>query len=176
MSADPEPSMEDILASIRKIIADDADPVPLDGPDATETEGVANVASIEPTLAPAALAASKADTTVDLSSDDASVSNDQPASSQMESLEGSIDIEAFLMDFDAIDSEASDDLTIPASETDEPATVSVSPAPSVEPPAADLSMDDEDDMDRLMDELMTGLADDVVAAPAPDPLLRPNRT
>lgn len=32
-ASDSEPSMEDILASIRKIISDDADPLPLDGPD-----------------------------------------------------------------------------------------------------------------------------------------------
>ena len=38
LGADAEPSMEDILASIRKIISDDADPVPLDGPEGTIQE------------------------------------------------------------------------------------------------------------------------------------------
>ena len=45
-----EPSMEDILASIRQIIADDADPVPLDGPSGLDMP-IAEVVDTEPVTA-----------------------------------------------------------------------------------------------------------------------------
>ncbi len=45
-----EPSMEDILASIRKIIADDVDPVPLDGPSDVVTDMVPDMVSDAPVL------------------------------------------------------------------------------------------------------------------------------
>ncbi|MEL6414423.1 MAG: DUF2497 domain-containing protein [Pseudomonadota bacterium] len=45
---DAEPSMEDILASIRKIIADDGDPVPLDGPSAIEIVPAPDLTEADP--------------------------------------------------------------------------------------------------------------------------------
>ena len=76
-----EPSMEDILASIRQIIADDADPVPLDGPSVVDTPPVELAAE------PVELA-EPAPTTVAAVSDDA------------------LDIDALLSDLDVVEPEA----------------------------------------------------------------------
>lgn len=163
MSADPEPSMEDILASIRKIIADDADPVPLDGPDASASD-----TAIKPTLASNTVSTPTSDTLVAPDPSDRFGAKDSVASSDIEPLDGSLDIEAFLMDFDAIDSgPASDDLTIPVPEVEDETTIAPTPSAATETPVSTAVEDeDDDDMDRLMDELMSGLADDVVATPA----------
>jgi cell pole-organizing protein PopZ len=124
-----EPSMEDILASIRKIISDDADPLPLDGPDAASplSPAATVVDPVPETAVTAEATEASGDNDFDLDSllgelGEADVSN--PATP---SLSGAIGLDNF------------EDISIPELETKSVDT-------------ADVSV--KDDMDQLMNELL----------------------
>ncbi|MEM7730576.1 MAG: DUF2497 domain-containing protein [Pseudomonadota bacterium] len=158
-NADAEPSMEDILASIRKIIADDSEPVPMDAPEADVVPSSVTVEAVAATHVEARVEpAPMASVTEALQSDDGLIDD------------GEFDIDALLTDFDVIEPDTApkpaakvdgateaytsveDDLSIPAIPDD---------AAVVKPAASS----GDDDMDRLMDELLVGMDDDVVGAP-----------
>jgi len=159
--AETEPSMEDILASIRKIIADDADPVPLDGPSDT-AQPEPSIQGITETFAsadvrPAPVAAS-ADATSDSLDIDALLSEFDEELPGTETLQESFG-QAFGLNDDADVLSLDDQLAIPEIDA------SGSDAPPVEA-ALDLPVptsDDTDDMDRMMSELLVDLDE----APAP---------
>lgn len=164
-AAESEPSMEDILASIRKIISDDADPLPLDGP-GVDTATAAN--PVENSLPVAALVVDPvADIATDLSGA-TDVSGTMDLSETMDlsgTNDGSFDLDALFSDLDDIETPASqsgsfagvrgitdmdardDDLTIPELEAE------ASPAGRL----VETISDDEDDMDRLMNELLVNM-------------------
>ncbi|MGB6230280.1 MAG: hypothetical protein WBF53_09160, partial [Litorimonas sp.] len=143
ISAEAEPSMEDILASIRKIIADDADPVPLDGP-----SDMASV-SVEQTVT----------TTVEVDT----AAPDMAFKPEVVSEDTDLDLDALLTEIDVIepatDLDAGEaDLAIPEPEP-EPQVDPQSEAPSSAPDTD--SGDESDEMDRLMSELLMGLDEEM---------------
>lgn len=148
MNTDPEPSMEDILASIRKIIADDES---ADGVDLSALQDDSETAPVMP---------SPEDSAIGVQQSDASFSETEG----FDETSASLDIEAFLTDFDAVDEGtpvASEELAVPAPEV-EAVSAPVDPQANVSETVLEES---EDDMDLLMDELMAGLADEVVSTP-----------
>ena len=148
MNTDPEPSMEDILASIRKIIADDES---ADGVDLSALQDDSETAPVMP---------SPEDSAIGVQQSDASFSETEG----FDETSASLDIEAFLTDFNAVDEKtpvASEELAVPAPEV-EAVSAPVDPQANVSETVLDES---EDDMDLLMDELMAGLADEVVSTP-----------
>lgn len=151
-ATESEPSMEDILASIRKIISDDADPLPLDGPGVVPVEET-GVAETSP------FAAVTADPVDDIVAD-LPEANDDPfdldallgdlgGDETSTSEPGSFADAMGITDMDALD----DELAIPEIEAE---------ATSAETVSAD-----EDDMDRLMNELLVNM-DDPMAGPQPE--------
>ncbi|MGJ8559297.1 MAG: DUF2497 domain-containing protein [Litorimonas sp.] len=148
-AAESEPSMEDILASIRKIISDDADPLPLDGPGVAPVVEVAaaelsptadRVAELSPSL--------DADTDVfDLDSLLGELDGVEPSGSQANTFADALGIS----DMASLD----DDLAIPELEVE---------AATAETVAVD---EVEDDMDRLMSELLVDM-DEPTSAPLPE--------
>ncbi|GLQ21333.1 DUF2497 domain-containing protein [Algimonas porphyrae] len=164
-AAGDEPSMEDILASIRKIIADDSDPVPLDGPahdgpamaEATGALRPAPVAAPTAASAPAPMDAEPLElsVTADLADADAD----------------ELDIEALLSDIQVAQPETPPSTSAMDDMGDVPAFTAASPAPgmddelSIPDAPADAAPTDalleagEDDVDRLMDELLSEMGD-----------------
>lgn len=149
-AADSEPSMEDILASIRKIISDDADPEPLEGPDLADL----GTPSADPsTLAPVAetipaISATVAEAEAD-PFDLASILGelDPDTDTDTGSLAGALGLgEAATVE---------DTLTIPDIETEDDLSTMA-------------NIDDaEDDMDRLMSELLVDMGDPI-STPQPE--------
>lgn len=163
--SETEPSMEDILASIRKIIADDADPVPLDGPsDNAQLEP--SIQAITETFATADVRPAPVAASVDATSDsldiDALLSEFDEELPETESLQESFGQafgQAFGLNDEADVLSLDEQLAIPEIDA------SGSDAAPVEA-AHDLPMatsDDTDDMDRMMSELLVDLDE----APAP---------
>lgn len=124
-ASESEPSMEDILASIRKIISDDADPLPLDGPD---------VEPIEDDTIMAAETVETSDEAFDLDSLLGELDVVETSSTEPSSFADAVGIS----DLPALE----DDLTIPEIDAE---------TATIETVAVD---QDEDDMDRLMNELL----------------------
>ncbi|MGB3457532.1 MAG: DUF2497 domain-containing protein [Litorimonas sp.] len=157
-SADAEPSMEDILASIRKIISDDSEPSA-----ETPAETSVTVEAVTTTRVEAEVTQPVSERT----------SNAEMPSTGLTSADDMLDIEALLTDFDVVE---------PIGEAPSFAPVET-PAFEIAPAAAPVSdsFDDDlsipvpdpeedvagDDMDLLMDELMDGLSGDISASPAP---------
>lgn len=127
-ASDSEPSMEDILASIRKIISDDADPLPLDGPD---------VATLPIPTAVESVADTSSDDAFDLDSLLGELGETDVSDPTPQSLSGALGLDD-LSDINAFD----DDIAIPEIETDAAMIEAVSI---------------EDDMDQLMNELMVDM-------------------
>lgn len=136
-AAESEPSMEDILASIRKIISDDADPVPLDGPGDVQIEDAAD-------------AVTSTDDTFDLDSLLGELEGVAPTAPLPTSLADAVG----LSDLTSLE----DDLAIP----------------DVEEVTADLEVvavdQNEDDMDRLMSELLNDMEVPAAAPNLDDPV------
>lgn len=167
-AVDDEPSMEDILASIRKIIADDADPVPLDGPSA-EADPVAEPAIAQTVAEPEVASASEPEE-IDFDAMMEGFDADVMESAAPEtSPEAASPLEAAVDSPDAIDaltlqSEIDKAFTIEDGEVSLDASLaipSISDAPSEEPLTLEtpLTLDtpvetDADDMDQLMSDLM----------------------
>jgi cell pole-organizing protein PopZ len=149
--AESEPSMEDILASIRKIISDDADPVPLDGPgDAPiENNGVELSPVSNAPAEPVAAIDAEADP-FDLDSLLGDLSAGETSVSQPETFAQSIGIG----DMASLD----DDLAIPDLDED----TDVSEIASFD--------QDQDDMERLMNELLVDMDEPIMAAGTKGPL------
>lgn len=156
-----EPSMEDILASIRKIIADDPDPMPLDGPLNTPAEA-ASYDALRPTPLDV-----PGEPIVDLAE----------TATQAESDADELDLDALLNDIHAAEPEMP-----PAFESADlvdgvPAFSAASAAPGMDaeltipdlPDDAVILTDDdgEDDMDRLMNEMLSDMQD----LPIPDAVI-----
>lgn len=166
-----EPSMEDILASIRKIISDDADPLPLDGPDAASP--LPTVVEAVPDTAVVADATD--DDAFDLDSLLSELGEADVSSPATPSLSGalglddlddisipelettSVDNAAVTVedDMDQLMNELLMDMDMPSSDLPPAAATADGPvAASVAP-----SVDAEDDMD-VVKSLMAGLTDD----------------
>lgn len=150
-AADSEPSMEDILASIRKIISDDADPEPLEGPDFVDL-GTASVA--QATLAPVA--------------DTRPIVSENTVGAEVEAF----DLDSLLGELD-IDADTDTDIGSFADTLGLGDTVAVDDTltiPDIEPEGELSTMIDideaEDDMDRLMSELLVDM-DDPLSTPEP---------
>jgi len=141
LAADAEPSMEDILASIRKIISDDADPLPLDGPQQESVEAVS-------TAAPAA--AEQDDEVFDIDALMGDLDMDAVEELQPASFAESVGLSDVAFD--------DEELSIPDID------VAIADAVMTEP-----ALSDDDDMDLLMDELISSMAETVVA-PTPSPV------
>lgn len=124
-AADAEPSMEDILASIRKIISDDADPVALDGPTVESS-----VTASEAPVVTAPIQTLAADVDVTASEDDV------------------FDIEALLGELDMADAQPT-----PLDIVDAASLESDLAIPEIESETFSVETDG-DDMDRLMSDLM----------------------
>jgi cell pole-organizing protein PopZ len=145
--SEPEPSMEDILASIRKIIADDADPQPIEDPKSSETP----VPAASSNVALEAMSATHAEAPIQATPPSA----DGPVEADQDD-DDAIDIDALLTDFiigdvqtidegqpltaDSADAHVDDDLTIPALE--------------------DAGEGEGDEVERLMNELIGGADED----------------
>ena len=124
-----EPSMEDILASIRQIIADDADPVPLDGP-----EAIATPAFDAPDLPDMPALA-------EVSPIDVSTPSDVPTDITPGPTADALDIDALLSGIDVV-------------EPDMPSLdVAETSAPEATEPALDLDADLNADLDAFLDDL-----------------------
>lgn len=170
-AAEAEPSMEDILASIRKIISDDADPLPLDGP---EVAFLPTPTVVEPA------AETPGDDAFDLDSllgelGETDVSDPEPQSFSDESLAGALgfddlddiaipEIEADAAvieaaeiedDMDQLMNELLVDMEMPSSDARLESVIAASP---VATPAVSAASDDED-MD-IVKSLMAGLTDE----------------
>lgn len=148
-ATESEPSMEDILASIRKIISDDADPLPLDGPGVVPVEetGVAETSpfAADPVADIVADLPEANDDPFDLDALLGDLGGDEMSTSEPGSFADAMGI----TDMDALD----DELAIPEIEAE---------ATSAETVSAD-----EDDMDRLMNELLVNM-DDPIAESQPE--------
>jgi len=148
-AADAEPSMEDILASIRKIISDDADPVALDGPAASPVDAQASMLEASaPVLETAAMA--------DVAVESAALDDD------------AFDIDALLGDLDMAETpdDPSNSLADMVGLGDAASLDDGLAIPEIEAETVTLDQD-EDDMDRLMGELL-GDMDEPQADPTPE--------
>lgn len=159
--AETEPSMEDILASIRKIIADDADPVPLDGPSDT-AQPEPSIQSINETFATADVRPAPVAASVDATSDsldiDALLSEFDEELPGTETLQESFG-QAFGLNDDVDVLSLDDQLAIPEIDASGSDATPVEAALDLPVPTSD----DTDDMDRMMSELLVDLDE----APAP---------
>ncbi|MEM9600088.1 MAG: DUF2497 domain-containing protein [Pseudomonadota bacterium] len=139
--------MEDILASIRKIIADDSDPVPLDGPTAAGAPD-----ALRPAPVPVPVDAAPLELTEMADQADADA----------------LDIEALLSDIQVAEPETPPAVTPADDPGGVPQFTSASPAPGLDDelsipetpveaaaPAPAASDSADDDVDRLMSELLT---------------------
>lgn len=163
--AETEPSMEDILASIRKIIADDADPVPLDGP-SDDAHPEPSLQAIGDTLAtenvqPAPVAAS-VEATSDSLDIDALLNEFDEALPGADTLQESFG-QAFGLNDDADVLSLDEQLAIPEIEKSASDVTSVEVALDLPVPASD----DANDMDRMMSELLVDLDETPSPTPAP---------
>ena len=158
IESDPEPSMEDILASIRKIIADDADPIPLDGPSednppAIDAQAITDI--VTPTdVRPIPVAAS-----VDMNSEhpdiDALLSGFDE--SQPEAIHAAVEQAFGLSDTDVLTLD--DQLAIPELDEGSADVGAVSGSVETVSQAAPVNpaQTGSDDMDRMMGELLVDL-------------------
>jgi len=164
--AETEPSMEDILASIRKIIADDADPVALDGP-TDNAQPEPSIQTITETFATADVRPAPVAPSVDATSDnldiDALLSEFDEELPGAETLQESFG-QAFGLNDDADVSSLDEQLAIPEIEASGSDAAPVEATLDLPVPASD----DADDMDRMMSELLVDL--DETPAPTPAPI------
>ncbi|GHB02517.1 hypothetical protein GCM10009069_26580 [Algimonas arctica] len=149
--AESEPSMEDILASIRKIISDDADPVPLDGPgDAPIENSGEELSPVSNATAEPLIAVDAEADPFDLDSLLGDLNAGETSVSQNDTFAQSIGIG----DMASLD----DDLAIPELDVETDASE-----------AASLDQD-QDDMDRLMNELLVDMDEPTMMAGTEGPL------
>ncbi len=159
--AETEPSMEDILASIRKIIADDADPVPLDGP-SDNAQPEPSIEAITETFATADVRPAPVAESIDATSDsldiDALLSEFDEELPATEALQESFG-QAFGLNDDVDVLSLDDQLAIPEIDASGSDATPVEAVLDLPVPTSD----DTDDMDRMMSELLVDLDE----APAP---------